>query len=71
MTWAWLPLAATDTGGAPLGGYRLYMNTGRDARDPKTIKRQRFFNGFQVISEGNMVRKRISMCAKEQELTRM
>ncbi|CAK9003288.1 Titin (Connectin), partial [Durusdinium trenchii] len=30
MTWAWLPLAASETGGAPLGGYRLYMNTGRD-----------------------------------------
>ncbi|CAL1153338.1 unnamed protein product [Cladocopium goreaui] len=30
LTWAWLPLGVSETGGAPLGGYRLYMNTGRD-----------------------------------------
>eukprot|EP00439_Symbiodinium_sp_Y106_P058774 s472_g8.t1 len=30
LTWAWSPLAVAETGGAPLGGYRLYMNTGRD-----------------------------------------
>ncbi|CAJ1335093.1 unnamed protein product [Effrenium voratum] len=30
MTWAWSPLPVAETGGAPLGGYRLYMNSGRD-----------------------------------------
>jgi len=30
LTWAWIPLADMYTGGAPLGGYRLYMDTGRD-----------------------------------------
>ncbi|CAE7876046.1 unc-22, partial [Symbiodinium necroappetens] len=30
LTWAWSPLPVAQTGGAPLGGYRLYMNTGRD-----------------------------------------
>ncbi|CAK0843461.1 unnamed protein product, partial [Prorocentrum cordatum] len=29
MTWTWSPLDGLYTGGAPLIGYRLYMNTGR------------------------------------------
>ncbi|CAE8682347.1 unnamed protein product [Polarella glacialis] len=30
MTWGWSPLPDLQAGGAPLSGYRLYMNTGRD-----------------------------------------
>lgn len=30
LTWAWTPLDDIYTGGAPLSGYRLYMNTGRE-----------------------------------------
>jgi hypothetical protein len=29
LTWGWQPLPEAYTGGAPLNGYRLYMNTGR------------------------------------------
>jgi fibronectin type 3 domain-containing protein len=35
LTWGWLPLDKAYYGGAPLGGYRLYMNTGMD--DPVAL----------------------------------
>lgn len=52
-------LDLAQTGGAPLGGYRLYMNTGRDAGGPRRTHRNGDFGddgpmGF-TISMGILV----------------